>query len=137
MWRRERRWPASAVDVVDYVVEKMSEAAAESFPRSFGTYLVWSEEKSGPEAPCGVIAALELVVSVPGKPVALKVVALARLVKVHGVLRMDDMQGIKPAGLIANLRRTKTMGPGKAIGGRCLANADRAHRILCCTSVVS
>ena len=41
MWRRERRWPTSAVDVVDYVAEKMSEAPAASFPRSFGASLVW------------------------------------------------------------------------------------------------
>ena len=34
MWRREKRLPGSAVDVVDYVAEKMSEAPAASFPRS-------------------------------------------------------------------------------------------------------
>ena len=47
MWRREERWPGSAVDVVDYVAEKMSEAPAASFPRSFGASLVWFEEMSG------------------------------------------------------------------------------------------
>ena len=45
----------------------------------------------------GVIAAVELMVSFPGKPLALKVVAWARLVKVHGVMKMDDTQRIKPA----------------------------------------
>ena len=46
-WRREKRWPGSAVDVVDDVAEKMSEAPAASFLRSFGASLVWFEERSG------------------------------------------------------------------------------------------
>ena len=35
------------MDVVDYFAEKMSEAPAASFPRSFGASLVWFEERSG------------------------------------------------------------------------------------------
>ena len=76
-----------------------------------------------PLFPFGVIAALELMVFLLWKPLALKVVAWARLVEVYGVLRMEDMQRIKPAdvewmesGLIAKLRRTKTTGPDKATG---------------------
>ena len=46
MWWREKRWPESAVDVVDCVAEKMSDAPAASFPRSFGASLEWFEERS-------------------------------------------------------------------------------------------
>ena len=94
MWRRERRWPTSAVDVVDCVAEKMSEAPAASFPRSCGASLVRFEERSGlpescltmvvkssmveaaasketvdkaPRFPLGVIAALELMVFLQGR----------------------------------------------------------------------
>ena len=45
MWRREKRCPGSAVDVVDYVSEKMSEAPAACFPRSFGA--PWCGSKRG------------------------------------------------------------------------------------------
>ena len=33
--------------MVDFVAEKMSEAPAASFPRTFGASLVWFEERSG------------------------------------------------------------------------------------------
>ena len=49
-----------------------------------------------PRFPLGVIAALELMVSLPGTALLLKG-AWARLVQIYGVLRMDDMQRIKLA----------------------------------------
>ena len=137
-WRRERRWPTSAVDVVHCVAEKMSEAPAASVPRSCYASLVRFEERSGlpgscltmvvksamveaaasketvdkaPQFPLGAVAALELMVSLPGTALPLKV-AFARLVQIYEVLRMDDMQRIKLAdvelvesGLIAKLRK--------------------------------
>ena len=64
-----------------------------------------------PQFPLGAVAALELMVSLPGTALPLKV-AFARLVQIYEVLRMDDMQRIKLAdvelvesGLIAKLRR--------------------------------
>ena len=46
MWRRGRLWPTSAVDVVDYVTEKMSGARAACVPRSFGASLVMTGQAS-------------------------------------------------------------------------------------------
>ena len=69
-----------------------------------------------------VVAALEEAVFDKGLPVCLRVVAWARLVKVFGVLRSDDLQRITPkdvtmqeGGMAARLQRTKTSGTGKRV----------------------
>jgi hypothetical protein len=81
------------------------------------------EIKRAPRFPVSLIAALEVaVVSEVPFPKGLRVVAWARLLKIYGVLRTDDLQRLKPAnitmgeaGLVGKLLRTKCTGPGKKV----------------------
>ena len=80
------------------------------------------EQLRAPRFPVVVLGALEKLVLDTKVRVVLRVVAWARLVKVFGALRADDLQRIVPddvelteAGLVARLRRTKTSGAGKKI----------------------
>ena len=81
------------------------------------------EIRRAPRFPVSLIAALEVaVVDEALLPRGLRVVAWARLVKIFGVLRTDDLQRLRPenvkmgeAGLVAKLLRTKCTGPGKKV----------------------
>ena len=81
------------------------------------------EIKRAPRFPVSLIAALEVaVVNEECFPLGLRVVAWARLLKIFGVLRTDDLQRLKPAnitmgeaGFVGKLLRTKCTGPGKKV----------------------
>jgi hypothetical protein len=47
MWRRGRVWPSSAVDLVDYIHEKVAEGCFASFPEVFRAAVSWMESRSG------------------------------------------------------------------------------------------
>ena len=75
-----------------------------------------------PRMPVVMLGALEAAVSDSSLPTCLRVVAWARLVKVFGFLRADDLQRMAPdqieitdGGLNGYLKRTKTSGAGKRI----------------------
>jgi hypothetical protein len=75
-----------------------------------------------PRFSMAILASMEVMVSDSTAALGLRVLAWARLVKVFGALRTDDMQRLRPdavklgeAGLTATLGRTKTSGPGKAV----------------------
>ena len=81
-----------------------------------------AEIVKAPRFSLAMLVSLETLVADFKMPKALRVLAWARLVKVYGALRADDMQRIRPAavelnegGLVATLCRTKTSGPGKAL----------------------
>ena len=79
------------------------------------------EIKRAPRFPLSVVAAMELAVARDlDLPVGARVVLWARLIKLYGSLRMDDLQRLRPdkvnlteGGLTGKLLRTKTSGPGK------------------------
>jgi hypothetical protein len=81
------------------------------------------EVRRAPRFPVSLIAALEVaVVNEDCFPRGLRVVAWARLLKVFGVLRTDDLQRLRPAnitmgeaGFVGKLLRTKCTGPGKKV----------------------
>ena len=75
-----------------------------------------------PRFPIIVIGALECKVMNPSAPLGVWVVAWARLVKVYGTLRWDDLQRLRPGdvhlragGLVGRLSQTKTSGAGKKV----------------------
>ena len=72
--------------------------------------------------PLTVVATMELAVMDEALPVVVRVVLWARLLKVYGGLRADDLRRLSPAdvtwapeGLSGVLRRTKTTGPAKKV----------------------
>ena len=76
-----------------------------------------------PRFPISLIVALETaVIDEDSMPAGLRVVAWCRLLKVYGVMRMDDLKRMRPAnvtlgegGLQGKLLRTKCSGPGKKV----------------------
>ena len=156
-WRRGLSWPEDAIDLIDYVNEKMREAPTASFPKVFAAAFCWFEARAGfpvekkysgheqlrrmierakvdagerqeetkraPRFPVSIIVALEVAVASEGElPRGLRVVAWARLLKIYGVLRTDDLQRLRPAnvsmgeaGMTGKLLRTKRTGPGKKV----------------------
>lgn len=81
-----------------------------------------AEKTRAPRLPVVVIAGLECAVFDADLPLCLRIVAWARLLKVFGALRTDDLQRIRSedvhlqeSGLTARLRRTKTSGAGKKV----------------------
>ena len=83
-----------------------------------------SEEatKRAPRFPLSLIAALEVAVVSESLTKGMRVVAWARLLKIYGTLRADDLQRLRPklvvmgeSGLTGTLLRTKTSGPGKKV----------------------
>ena len=75
-----------------------------------------------PMLPAALVGALELLIGDEDAPLGLRVVAWARVVKVYGTLRSDDLQRLRPgamehrtAGLVARLVQTKTSGVGKRV----------------------
>ena len=46
-WRYRCKWPRSAQDLVDYILEMVREGAVASFPRTFSAALTWFEARSG------------------------------------------------------------------------------------------
>ena len=94
--------------VRDYITEKL---AAEAPP-----------VRRAPRYPSVVIEALEATVIDTELSVGMRVMAWAKLLKIWGALRFDDMQKINPSQLhmtggrmTTTLRVTKTSGPGKRV----------------------
>ena len=90
----------------DYIVEQLSKDGP--------------PPRRAPRYPAIVIEALELMVVNENAVLGLRILAWAKLVKVWGALRFDDLQKIHPANLsmhggrlTTTLRITKTSGPGK------------------------
>jgi hypothetical protein len=78
--------------------------------------------QKAPRFPIIVIGALECKVMSTSAPLGLRVVAWARLLKVYGTLRWDDLQRLRPrdvhlrtGGLVGRLSQTKTSGAGKKV----------------------
>ena len=99
-------------DIVKRSVEKAAAEAEQGAP----------ERVRAPRLPVVVLAGLECSVLRDGLPLCLRVVAWARLLKVYGSLRSDNLQRIRPqevrlqeGGLSARLQRTKTSGAGKKV----------------------
>jgi len=81
-----------------------------------------AEVGRSPRFPVAVLMGLEMAVSDPGLPVAVRVGCWVRLLKVVASLRSDDLQRVRPdtvtlldSGLSAKLLRTKTSGAGKKV----------------------
>ena len=75
-----------------------------------------------PRLPIIVLGALECKVMCPLAPLGVRVVAWARLLKVYGTMRWDDLQRLRPrdvhlrgGGLVGRLSQTKTSGAGKKV----------------------
>ena len=73
-----------------------------------------------PRFPVSVVVAMEVAVMTEEIAGGLRVLLWARLLKVFGVMRMDDLRRVArgdlvlgDGGLAGTLRRTKTSGPGK------------------------
>ena len=146
MWWREKRWFGSTVDVVDYVAEKMFRGLPGVVRREIGLAWEpdavqrrggqealgerhgWSGGRQG-DSGQGTAVSLGSdrgsgACGFPrGETISFEGGGLGTSGESLWVLRMDDMQRTKPAdvewmesGLIAKLKRTKTTGPGKAIG---------------------
>ena len=84
-----------------------------------------TDRRKAPRLPAVVVAALELLVCDWGAAPAARVVAWARLLKVYGALRADDLQRLAPEdvslreqGLTGVLRRITTTGAGKKVRTR-------------------
>ena len=78
--------------------------------------------KKAPRMPIIVIGALECKVMNVDAALGVRVVAWARLLKVFGTLRWDDLQRLRPrdvalraGGLVGRLSQTKTSGAGKKV----------------------
>ena len=78
--------------------------------------------QKAPRFPVIVIGALECKVMHAESPLVVRVVAWARLLKVFGTLRWDDLQRLRPrdvvlraGGLVGRLSQTKTSGAGKKV----------------------
>ena len=75
-----------------------------------------------PRFPVSVVVAMEVAVMTEEIADGLRVLLWARLLKVFGVMRMDDLRRVArgdlvlgDGGLAGTLRRTKTSGPGKKV----------------------
>ena len=78
--------------------------------------------QKAPRFPIVIIGALECKVMSPSAPLGIRIVAWARLLKVYGTLRWDDLQRLRPrdvhlraGGLVGRLSQTKTSGAGKKV----------------------
>lgn len=94
--------------IKDYIVEQLSKDGP--------------PPKRAPRYPAIVIEAMELLVLEENAVLGLRILAWAKLIKIWGALRFDDLQKIQPANLsmqggrlTTTLRITKTSGPGKRI----------------------
>ena len=81
-----------------------------------------AEVVRAPRFPISIIVALEVAVLDGAAPVGHRVLAWARLIKIFGVLRSDDIRRatrqdfqLGDAGLTGSLRQTKTTGAGKKV----------------------
>ena len=90
----------------DYIVEQLSKDGP--------------PPRRAPRYPAIVIEALETMVVTENAVLGLRILAWAKLIKIWGALRFDDLQKIHPANLsmhgghlTTTLRITKTSGPGK------------------------
>jgi len=78
--------------------------------------------KKAPRMPIALLLRMELTVVNTDAPRVHRVFAWARLIKVYGGLRWDDLQRLRPAdvelrvaGLVGRLTRTKTSGVGRRV----------------------
>ena len=78
--------------------------------------------RKAPRMVCVMLVAMELLVADSSAPVALRIGAWLRLLKVYGTLRWDDLQRVRPEqlemrtyGLVGRLLRTKTIGVGRRL----------------------
>ena len=92
----------------DYIVEQLSKDGP--------------PPRRAPRYPAIVIEALETMVVTENAALGLRILAWAKLIKIWGALRFDDLQKIHPANLsmhggrlTTTLRITKTSGPGKRV----------------------
>ena len=80
------------------------------------------QKRKAPRVPVMVLVAMEVKVLDEGAPMAVRVTAWYRLVKVYGGLRWDDLQRLIPkhvemkeVGLVGRMVRTKVSGPGRKV----------------------
>jgi integrase len=78
--------------------------------------------KKAPRMPILMFLSMELTVMSADSPRVHRMYAWARLIKVYGGLRWDDLQRLRPtdvelreAGLVGRLARTKTSGVGRRV----------------------
>ena len=78
--------------------------------------------RKAPRVPIILMLSWELLVVEAGAPLVHRVFAWARLIKVYGGLRWDDLQRLRPrdlelrsTGLVGRLTRTKTSGVGRRV----------------------
>ena len=102
----------SRLEVVKRCVERETEEAE----------CVARERVRAPRFPALLIASLEMAVCDGGVAVCLRVAAWARLLKIYGAMRADDLQRLSPkrislteGGFNGHLQRTKTSGAGKKV----------------------
>ena len=119
-------WPVAGIEITEYIHEKFenhdmvrkAHGNAEVTLSTEGTVT-----KKALRFPVSVVAALELAVKAEDRlPAGARVLAWARLLKIYGALRMDDLQRLHPknvtmkeAGFSGRLTRTKCFGPGKKV----------------------
>ena len=119
-------WPAAVIEITQYIHEMVREGAVATFPKALGGEVSWFEDqamkfanhdmvrkvlenaevtlstggtviKKALRFPVSVVAALELAVKAEDRlPVGARALAWARLLKIHGALRMDDLQRLHP-----------------------------------------
>ena len=80
------------------------------------------QKRKAPRLPVAVMVAMELLVLDVEVPIAIRVTAWYRLVKVYGGLRWDDLQRLLPKnvemkdmGLVGRMLQTKVSGPGRKV----------------------
>ena len=90
--------------------------------------------KKAPRMPVALLLSMELTVVDAEAPKVHRVFAWARLIKVFGGLRWDDLQRLRPAdvelraaGLVGRLTRTKTSGVGRRVRELPLFIPKEAH----------